>query len=84
MKKIVNGKVVTLTEKEKNAIQNEAVSLQETEDYKCIRINELKQQLIETDYIVIKIAEGAATKEEYADIIAQRQQWRAEIGKLGG
>lgn len=48
------------------------------------RIAQLKQQLSDTDYAVIKIAEGAATAEEYADIIAQRQAWRAEINQLEG
>jgi len=42
----------------------------------------LKRQLAETDYIAAKIAEGSATKAEYADKIAQRQAWRKEIGEL--
>ena len=42
----------------------------------------LKQQLAETDYIACKIAEGSATAEEYADIIADRQRWREEINSL--
>lgn len=46
------------------------------------RIEELKLQLFATDYVVIKIAEGAATKEEYADAIEQRKAWRAEIREL--
>lgn len=46
------------------------------------RIAELKQKLAETDYIAAKIAEGAATHEEYADMIAQRQAWRDEINEL--
>lgn len=46
------------------------------------KINELKSQLAETDYICIKIAEGAATHAEYAEKIAQRQSWRAEINRL--
>lgn len=46
------------------------------------RISELKRQLADTDYAVIKIAEGAATAEEYADVIALRQAWRAEINEL--
>lgn len=46
------------------------------------RIVELKAKLIETDYICIKIAEGAATHAEYAEKIAQRQSWRAEINRL--
>ena len=46
-------------------------------------------QLSATDYIAVKIAEGHATREEYAEKIAQRQQWRdlinaaqAEIKRL--
>ena len=46
------------------------------------RIKELKKNLSKTDYITAKIAEGAATKEEYADVIAQRQAWRDEINEL--
>lgn len=46
------------------------------------RIVQLKQMLSNTDYMVIKIAEGAAAPEEYADVIAQRQAWRAEINEL--
>lgn len=42
-------------------------------------INNAEEQLRDTDYIALKIAEGAATKEEYADKIAQRQQWRDDI-----
>ena len=45
-------------------------------------IAELKQKLSDTDYIACKIAEGAATKEEYAEILAQRQAWREEINNL--
>lgn len=36
-------------------------------------------QLSATDYIDNKIVEGAATKEHYADRIAERQQWRNDI-----
>ena len=35
--------------------------------------------LTATDYIAAKIAEGKATKSEYADKIAERQQWRDDI-----
>jgi hypothetical protein len=59
----------------------------ETERYakqqaKDSRIAELKALLASTDYIVLKIAEGAATKKEYAEKIAQRQAWRTEINDL--
>lgn len=52
------------------------------EQIKAQRIAQLKRQLSLTDYAVIKIAEGAATKEEYAEIIAQRRKWRQEINNL--
>ena len=47
-----------------------------------IQIERLKRQLAQTDYTVIKIAEGAATAEEYKEVIAQRAQWRKEINWL--
>lgn len=46
-------------------------------------ICELKQKLLDTDYIACKIAEGSATVEEYAETINQRQIWREEINRLG-
>ena len=46
------------------------------------RIAELKKNLSDTDYIVIKIAEGVATWEDYPDIKEQRQAWRDEINQL--
>ena len=36
-------------------------------------------KLTSTDYIAAKIAEGKATKSEYADKITERQQWRDDI-----
>lgn len=36
-------------------------------------------RLTSTDYIAAKIAEGKATQEQYAEKIAQRQQWRDDI-----
>ena len=48
------------------------------EDESC----KLKKLLTETDYIVIKIAEGEATKEEYADVLKQRKEARARINEL--
>ena len=36
-------------------------------------------KLSSTDYIAAKLAEGKATKAEYADKIAQRQTWRDDI-----
>lgn len=54
------------------------------EELKIQEIAELKNKLAISDYAVIKIAEGAATHEEYADLITQRQAWRARINELEG
>lgn len=51
-------------------------------DDNSTRIVELKQMLADTDYIVIKIAEGVATWDEYPGVKEQRQAWREEINKL--
>ena len=46
------------------------------------RIIELKTYLSQTDYICMKLAEGAASPEEYADVIKQREAAREEIREL--
>ena len=65
-----------LSDEEKATRQNESEHL--------ARIAELKQKLSETDYIVIKIAEGEATKEEYSEVLANRKAWREAINQLEG
>ena len=63
----------------------EPIEPEPTEDeIKAQTIAELKANLAASDYAIIKIAEGAATMEEYAELIAQRQVWRKEINELGG
>lgn len=52
---------------------NEAINAQQTIILNC------EGKLTSTDYIAAKIAEGKATKEQYAEKIAQRQQWRDDI-----
>lgn len=57
---------------------------QEIEDrrnvlYSLVRDREAK--LNETDYVAAKIAEGAATKEEYAAVLSRRRAWRGEINE---
>jgi len=54
------------------------------EELKQAEIAELKRKLSASDYAIIKIAEGVAEREEYADLIAQRAEWRARINELGG
>ncbi len=43
---------------------------------------QLLQKLSETDYVAAKLAEGVATKEDYAEVLASRQAWRTRINEL--
>lgn len=53
----------------------------EAVDYQA-EIEACKQRLAETDYVAMKIAEGAATREDYEDIINERAALRARINEL--
>ena len=46
------------------------------------KIEKLKQKWNQTDYCVLKIAEGSATYDDYSEIIAKRREWRKEINNL--
>ena len=55
---------------------------QEIEDRKNVLFSLVKDReakLKESDYVAAKIAEGAATKEEYAEVLAERGKARKEI-----
>lgn len=57
---------------------------EKTPEEKAIEAAEQKRataqaNLSKTDYVAVKIAEGVATKEEYAKVLAQRQVWRDEV-----
>lgn len=76
MRKWLNGEIVEMTEEE-------IAEMSTHNDFEILaNIDILKQNLVDTDYVIIKIAEGVATKEDYADIIAQRQVWRTRINEL--
>lgn len=47
-----------------------------------VRIKELKANLSATDYAITKIAEGVATKDDYAEVLKDRASWRSEINEL--
>jgi antirestriction protein ArdC len=69
--RVIGGKIVVgKTGAEKQSEQNAA------------RVRALKRLLADTDYIAVKIAEGAATASDYAAKLAERQAWRAEIQQL--
>lgn len=46
------------------------------------RIAGLKKLLADSDYVVIKIAEGVSTTDDYSEILNSRKAWRAEINEL--
>ncbi len=47
-----------------------------------LRVAELKQNLADTDYHILKLAEGSISLVDCAKIIAQRRAWRKEINEL--
>ena len=72
--KLTDGKPVLRTAEEK-APELECIAATQ-------EISELKSKLAATDYIAAKIAEGAATREEYAEELSERAAWRARINEL--
>ena len=44
-------------------------------------VRDREAKLRETDYVAAKIAEGAATPEEYAEVLAERRKARKEINE---
>ena len=72
--KLVDGTPVLRTAEEKAPELERVAAVQE--------ISELKAKLAATDYIAAKIAEGAATREEYAEELSERAAWRARINEL--
>ena len=52
------------------------------EDALKLEIDSMRNKLADTDYIIIKIAEGVATAEEYADTITERAKWRKRINEI--
>ena len=47
-----------------------------------IKIDELKQELKNTDYKCMKFVDGALTEEEYAEVRAYRAELRRKINEL--
>ena len=45
------------------------------------KIGEYKGKLFETDYIILKVMEGAATFADYPNILTRRQEWRDKISE---
>lgn len=69
-----------------NTVSIETVEVENMTEYVDYQteIDACKARLAQTDYVVIKIAEGAAEREEYADVIAERAALRERIRELEG
>ena len=78
MKQWINGNEVEMNFDEQGRIEKR----RQQDLPKDILIAQLLEQLASTDYISNKIIEGDATIEQYADLIEQRKQWRAEVRRL--
>jgi len=74
-----DGAALTLDEAKLAALDQETAASEKLE-----QIAVLKAQLAATDYVCCKIIEGVSTPADYADVLAQRQAWRAQIDDLGG
>lgn len=79
IKEIIDGVVVerNMTEQEIAEMEFQRKKFENSE-----LILQLKQKLLNTDYLCLKYAEGELTEEEYAPIKAQRKEWREEINRL--
>lgn len=70
----------------KFTIKRRTPTVEEVKTDEAIEINrqirELKQKLSDTDYKAIKYSEGWLTDEEYAEVKAQREEWRSAINQL--
>lgn len=79
-----NGADREVNEADIKRIKDKQAEFEQTEEYRLLKIAELKQKLADTDYIACKIAEGSASASEYEKEIEQRKEWRQEINSLEG
>lgn len=74
------GKVIVFHDDEKPTLEDPPPPT--TEELATREIRELKRFLEDTDYVVIKISEGAAKSQEYKETIKKRQKARNRINEL--
>lgn len=81
---IIEEVVVKTREVEKQVRQYQIVAIPEPTEYEKAqaRIAELKDLLDSKDYWTSKRADGEYTEEEWAEKVAIRKAWRAEINEL--
>lgn len=63
-------------------IEEDVVVSLSNEQINYSKLLELKQKLAEWDYKGQKYLDGEYTEEEWAEIVAQRKEWRQEIREL--
>lgn len=44
--------------------------------------NNMLQMLKQTDYVALKIGEGASTTQDYTEVLANRTAWRTRINEI--
>ena len=74
------GKVITFHDDKKPTLEDPPPPTEE--EIARLKIRELKNYLSETDYVAAKIAERAATAEEYSEVLEKRREARSEINKF--
>lgn len=73
---IMESQYVEMTPEEIEAIKPSP------EEERQIELESCYQYLRDTDYVACKIAEGVATAEDYAEVLAKRQGTRQRINEL--
>lgn len=81
---VKNGFLIKEIEPEGNTRRYQIVTIPEPTEYEKAqaRIAELKRLLNSKDYWTSKRADGEYTDEEWAEKVAIRKAWRAEINEL--
>lgn len=79
---LLDGDTSLMYENGALAINDAEVKKQEQRQELRKEMDALTINLINTDYVVVKIAEGVATKKDYADVLKDRAEWRKRINEI--
>lgn len=80
--KCFNNSLTSVIDYVKTTAETAAEVAAEQRTATLTRISELKRNLVESDYKVLKHTEGCLSDEEYNAAKAERQAWRDEINAL--
>lgn len=81
---LLDGDTPLMYENGTLAINDAEVKKQEQRQELRKEMDALTINLINTDYVVVKIAEGVATEKDYADVLKDRAEWRKRINEIEG